>query len=129
NIVVSNTVDYDAAPPEWVQEPTNQEVAFGKEFRYDLNATDFSGLGTWGLNDTTNFAIDSNGVITNAVGLALGVYALNVSVSDSQGYTRSAEFTVTVQTTAQPYLTLYAVAGVGAFVIVALAVVVMKKRG
>jgi hypothetical protein len=132
NINVSDTVDYDAAPPEWAPGPVDQMIDVGSDFRYDLNATDFSGLGTWAINDTTNFAIDSNGVITNTTALGVGSYGLNVSVSDSLGFTRAAVFDVTVQpvpTTAQPDLTLYAVAGVAGIVIIALVVVIMKKRG
>ncbi|MFW9925771.1 MAG: hypothetical protein ACFFDM_03275 [Candidatus Thorarchaeota archaeon] len=130
NINVSNTVDYDAAPPEWEPEPTNQVIELGQNFRYDLNASDFSGLGTWGLNDTTNFAIDSNGVITNAVDLELGTYGLNVSISDSQGmgYTSYAAFTVTVQSPPPMDYTLYLLLGGGGIVVVALVVLLMRKR-
>ncbi len=131
NIVVSDTVDFDAAPPEFDPKPTDKVIELGQDFRYDLNATDFSGLGTWALNDTSNFAIDSNGVITNATALTLGSYGLNVSVSDSLGFTNASVFSVTVQSvqsTAQPDLTLFAVAGVSSILIIALVVVFMKKR-
>ncbi|MHA2350738.1 MAG: hypothetical protein ACXADL_14035 [Candidatus Thorarchaeota archaeon] len=131
NIVVDDEVIFDAAPPEWT-EPSDKTIELGQDFRYDLNATDFSGLGTWAINDTTNFAIDSNGVITNTTALALGSYGLNVSVSDSLGFTRASVFKVTVEsvpTTTLPDLTLYAAAGVAGIVIIALVVVFMKKRG
>lgn len=129
NINISDTVDYDAAPPEWEPEPTDQVIELGQDFRYDLNASDFSGLGTWGLNDTTNFAIDSNGVITNEANLELGTYGLNVSVSDSNGFTRYAEFSVTVQSPLPQDYTLYLVAGGGGVVIVALVVLIFRRRG
>ncbi|MFW9793924.1 MAG: hypothetical protein ACFFEE_06475 [Candidatus Thorarchaeota archaeon] len=130
NINVSNTVDYDKAPPEWEPEPTNQVIDLGQDFTYDLNASDFSGLGAWGLNDTTNFAIDTDGVITNAVDLALGVYGLNVSVSDTNGFTSSATFTLTVQSSEPPPVdyTLYLLLGGGGIVIIALVVLQMRKR-
>ena len=129
NIVVNDTVDFDAAPPEWEPEPTDQVIDLGQDFRYDLNATDHSELGTWAINDTSNFAIDSNGVITNIVDLDVARYALNVSVSDSLGYTKSAEFTVTVITIPQPDFTLYVLAGGAGILIVALVILFMKKRG
>ena len=130
--MISDSVDYDAAPPKWDPVPIDQLIDLGQDFRYDLNATDFSGLGTWAINDTTNFAIDSNGVITNTTALTLGSHGLNVSVSDSLGFTRAAVFSLTVQPvqiTAQPDLTLYLIAGGAGIVIVALVVLFMKKRG
>jgi len=89
-------------PPSWDQTPTDQIVEFGNAFRYDLNATDFSGIGVWWVNDTTNFAIDGTGVITNAVLLTIRVYSLRVNVSDTLGYTQTATITVTVQDTTTP---------------------------
>jgi hypothetical protein len=133
NILVSDTVDFDAASPEWEPEPTDQVIELGQDFRYDLNATDFSGVDTvtWTVNDTTNFAIDSSGVITNIVDLAVGTYGLDVSVSDNGGYTRSAIFTVTVESPEAPQppdITLYLMLGGGGIVIVALVVILMRKR-
>jgi hypothetical protein len=132
NLVIDDNITYDAAPPEWNPEPVDKMIDVGTNFRYDLNATDFSGLGTWNLNDTTKFAIDSNGVITNNTALVLGSYGLNVTVSDSLGFTRAAVFSVTVQPAqidAQPDLTLYLIAGGAGIIIIALVIVFMKKRG
>ncbi len=127
--MVSDTVDFDAAPPEWTQEPTDQVIELGQDFRYDLNATDFSGVEDWWLNDTTNFVMDYNGVIYNTVDLEFGTYALNVSVDDTLGFTQSAVFTVSVQIPPSPALGFYAGVAGGAIVIIALVVVFMKKRG
>jgi len=133
NIVVSNTVDFDKAPPEWEPKPPNQFIELGEDFRYDINASDFSGVdsSTWALNDTTNFAIDSDGVITNLVDLELGTYGLNVSVSDTGGFTNSTTFTVTVESPdvpPPPDITLYLILGGTGIVIVALVVLLMRKR-
>jgi hypothetical protein len=131
NLFVYDNVIYDAAPPEWSPTPTDQVVELGQDFRYDINATDFSGLGTWTVNDTTNFAIDSNGVVTNVLDLTVGTYGLNVSVSDTGGFTRSAVFKVLVEssTPTPPDLIMYVAVGGGALVVIALVVVFMKKRG
>lgn len=128
NIVVDSNITYDAAPPEWDQEPIDQKIGLGQDFRYDLNATDFSGLGSWVLNDTTNFAIDSNGIITNLVDLEDGRYGLNVSVSDSLGNARSAQFDVIVNAPQPVDLTLYFLLGGGGIIIVALVVLLMRKH-
>ncbi|MFW9869848.1 MAG: hypothetical protein ACFFEL_09500 [Candidatus Thorarchaeota archaeon] len=129
NIVVYDNITYDAVPPEWDQVPVDQTIDFGQDFRYDLNATDSSGVEAWELNDTTNFTIDSNGIITNLVDLESGRYSLNVSVSDSLGYTRSAQFDVIVNPPPPPPdLTIYLLWGGGGIVIVALVVLLMRKR-
>ncbi|MFX1483966.1 MAG: hypothetical protein ACFFCP_12365 [Promethearchaeota archaeon] len=129
NIVIYDNITYDKAPPEWAPAPVDQMIDYGTDFRYDLNATDFSGLGTWSINDTTNFAIDSNGVVTNVVDLEVARYTLNVSVSDSQGYARSAVFDVVVRQLFGSDLTLYLLAGGAGVVIVALVVLFMRRRG
>lgn len=130
NIVVSDSVDYDAAPPEWKPQPTDQTIDVGQDFRYDLNATDHSGIGSWGLNDTSNFAIDSNGVITNVLDLEVGNYGLNVSVSDTLGFTRATEFTVTVEEVSPPPIEAlpYLVVGGGVLLIVLVVVLIRSRR-
>lgn len=96
-------IDVDAlAPPEWVEEPTDQTVEFGDSFYYDLNATDLSGLDRWWLNDTARFAIDVDGVITDVVLLPVGKYGLKVWVNDTLGLTQMSTFTVTVHDTTPP---------------------------
>jgi hypothetical protein len=89
-------------PPSWDQIPTDKVVEFGNSFRYDLNASDFSGIGSWWINDTTHFAVDTTGVITNKISLSVGVYGLRVNVTDRLGNLLSATFKVTVQDTIAP---------------------------
>ena len=69
--------------PTWDQTPTDQEIQDGEQFRYDLNASDPSGIDYWWINDTTNFNIDSNGVITNATILPIGNYTVEIKAYDS----------------------------------------------
>ncbi len=92
----------DAAPPTWVEPPTDQYAEFNNPFHYDLNATDPSGIDTWWLNDTTNFAINFEGEITNTSYLAIIKYGLQVWVNDSNNHILSANFTITVQDTSPP---------------------------
>ncbi|MFX1577092.1 MAG: hypothetical protein ACFFCF_07940 [Promethearchaeota archaeon] len=94
-----------AAPPAWVQTPTDQTLELGQDLSYNLDATDRSGLDTWWINDTTTFAIDNSGLITNTIALAVGVYGLQVSVNDTLGYIQSASFTVAVEDTTDPEIT------------------------
>jgi V8-like Glu-specific endopeptidase len=101
-VITSYQLDVDATAPTWTQTPTNQVYEFGTSFRYNLNATDPSAIDTWWINDTTNFAIDTAGVITNALPLAVGVYGLQVSVNDTFDNTQTTTFTVTVEDTTSP---------------------------
>ncbi|MGY5881852.1 MAG: NosD domain-containing protein, partial [Candidatus Thorarchaeota archaeon] len=90
------TVNVVSVFPTWIELPTDQLVTYPKTFRYDLNATDYDGLDLWRINDTVNFAIDQDGIITNATNLAIGDYALQVSVNDTKGNTITAAFKVKV---------------------------------
>jgi hypothetical protein len=91
-----------AAAPAWVQPPTDQTLELGQDLSYNLDATDRSGLDTWWINDTTNFAIDSSGLITNAIALTVGAYGIQVSVNDTLGHVQSASFAVIVDDTTDP---------------------------
>ncbi len=87
----------DTTLPSWAPEPTDQYIDFGDGLNYDLNATDLSGIGSWELNDTTYFNVDSNGVITNITSINVGVYWLEVRVNDTFDNQRTKAFRVIVQ--------------------------------
>jgi glutamyl endopeptidase len=85
----------DTVVPTWDQTPTDQFVVWNVSFSYDLNATDaLSGISNWAVNDTTNFSISSQGVITSIGTLAAGTYGLEVTVIDEAGNSISASFSV-----------------------------------
>jgi len=83
--------------PAWVEPPANQTVWEGTPLRYDLNATDSSGLGHWWVNDTAHFVIDAAGVVRNATILLARVYGLQVCVDDIYGNTLTTTFVVVVK--------------------------------
>ena len=87
----------DTTSPEWSQVPTGQYVEYNNELRYDLNATDPSGIDHWWLNSTMYFQIDSSGVITNISSLWWPrVVWLRVMVYDPLGNSATAIFSITV---------------------------------
>jgi len=93
----------DTAGPEWLQIPTNQIVEYTDEFRYNLNATDPSGIVQWWLNTTAQFLIDSSGVITNTSSLWFpGTYWLEVRAFDPYDNYASAIFSITVTDSVLP---------------------------
>lgn len=83
--------------PTWDVLPTDQIIEYGDNFSYDLDASDTSGINNWWINDTVNFAIDSEGLITNIVSLSGGVYWLEVRAYDAYSHYCSAIFKVTVE--------------------------------
>jgi hypothetical protein len=96
NVTVSDTIDYDAVAPEWDPPIYNQHVMSGESFYYDVNATDSSGIDKWWIDDTENFIIDDEGVITNITDIFEGQYPITVGVNDTLGYTRTQPFTLIV---------------------------------
>ena len=145
NDSVTVTTDIVFSAPEWTTTPIDQEINEGDTLSYQISATDPSGIGGYAVNDTTNFAIDSSGLITNVGTLAPGVYGLNVSVWDIYDNEVFQIITITVlpaattptsSTTTSPTspttlpvdpMLLIAVAG-GALVLIVI-VVLMRKRG
>jgi hypothetical protein len=92
----------DTTDPTWDSPPTDQIVEYGNDLNYDLDASDLLGIASWEINDTINFNIDSNGIITNVGTLTVGDYGLEVRAYDPSGNYCSATFTVTVQDTTDP---------------------------
>ena len=95
NVNVTNTIDIDPDPPVLVN-PENKEILENETFFLDLEATDYSPISKWWLNDTEHFAIDSNGDITNTTILTPGTYGIRVSVNDTLNNIKTVEFTLTV---------------------------------
>jgi len=91
----------DAFPPEWVVLPSNQTCELGRQFEYQLNVSDISAIDSWWLNDT-RFQVNSDGLVSNATWLPVGVYWVRVWVNDTWGNTQTATFKVTVQDTTPP---------------------------
>ncbi|UCE11115.1 MAG: hypothetical protein JSW61_04035 [Candidatus Thorarchaeota archaeon] len=98
NVTVTNDlITIDKAPPIWIPtELDNKTIELNQPLRYDLNASDPSGIDSWWLNDTVRFAIDNEGVVTNRTTLGIGEYGIHVWVNDTQGYTLDGSFTVIV---------------------------------
>ncbi|MFX1582411.1 MAG: clostripain-related cysteine peptidase [Promethearchaeota archaeon] len=83
-------------PFQWEDIPSNQVIYFNNHFSYDLNATPEALVDTWEINDTTNFAINSQGTITNNTQLYPGIYGIYVSVNSTEGDFLEASFSVIV---------------------------------
>ncbi|MFX1392465.1 MAG: hypothetical protein ACFFAH_02720 [Promethearchaeota archaeon] len=96
------TIVTDTTPPTWDEAPTDQTIEFGSPFSYDVNASDANGIDSYNINDTTNFQVDGNGVITNATALTIGVYWLEINASDPSNNNATATIKITVEDTTDP---------------------------
>lgn len=81
NINVSDTI-----APSWDEYPDNLSIVFGTQVRIDANASDYSNINAYTVNDTTRFWINStNGTIVNVTPLGAMNYYINLSVTDTSG--------------------------------------------
>jgi hypothetical protein len=118
-----------ASPPTWDQAPTNQLLRLGSPFRYDVNASDPVGIDHCWVNDTTHFAIDTAGVITNAASLSMDVYEVEVRAYDAYMNYCSATFSITVQVeTTTPPIPGFPMDATGLGLVVALGTLVAVRR-
>jgi hypothetical protein len=121
----------DTAAPTWTVTPTNQILDYDEPLSYQLQASDPSGIASWIVNDTANFAISTSGLLTNATTLAPGIYYLEITVTDEYSHSVTVTITITVNEPSVPYdptTLMFAVGGVGAAVVIILLVVVLKKK-
>jgi len=63
--------------PKWDQTPEDQLIQEGDSFFYDVNASDTSGV-AYSIDDTVNFNITPEGIITNSSSLSVGDYPLEI---------------------------------------------------
>lgn len=127
NVTVGGFPIPDGAPPEWDPEPVDQMIDAGSNFYYDLNATDYSGLDHWWINNTEYFAIDDDGVISNVDVLEAGIYVIGVSVNDTKGNTQTGSFRLTVREHPPGIPLEFVIGGIGVTVII-LVLVIWKSR-
>jgi len=64
---------------------SNQEVESSSAFGYDIDAYDSNGISCFTVNDTTNFAMNCSGYLSNNTALSAGLYWLNITVNDTIG--------------------------------------------
>jgi len=88
-------------PPSWDEPIMDLYLESGQEFRLDLNASAPTPI-TWWLNDTIHFAMGQQGVITNLVDLSVGMYGLEVRVTNAYGIYRTGAFALFVVDTIVP---------------------------
>ena len=135
NIYVDDEIILDPDGPPTLNLPDDQEILENETFFLDLEASDYSGISTWWVNDTEHFTIDSVGDITNATILTPGIYGIQVSVNDTLNNIKTVEFTLTVHEVTPidngsglDLMTLILMAGGGVLVIIVIVVLVKSRK-
>ncbi|MFW9971594.1 MAG: WD40 repeat domain-containing protein [Candidatus Odinarchaeota archaeon] len=99
---VINITVVDTTPPSWDSYPVDQLVELGNELYYDVDASDFSGIASYWINDTINFNIDANGLIVNANSLSTGDYWIEIRAYDPFDNYCSFIIKITVSSSVKP---------------------------
>lgn len=97
-------VDYDSGAPIWNPIPSERVAEYAHPFSYEVNAQDPSGIQSYWVNDTTNFQINDDGLISNKRTLSIGEHWIEVRAIDPNGNMNSSTFKITVQDTIAPGL-------------------------
>ncbi len=98
HLIPGTSSNQDPAPEfgmSWTPTPSDQTINLGEDLSYDLNI-DYSYWEDheWTINNTAQFSVDSQGVVTNIVHLSAGDYPLEVTVRG--GGVLSGVFTLSV---------------------------------
>lgn len=88
-------------PSTWTQSPVDQVVEFGFLIICDLNVTAYIPI-IWDLNNSL-FRIDDEGMVTSWFPLPIGIYGIEVVVTDIRGHNITGSFRVSVQDTTAPH--------------------------
>ena len=85
----------DLTPPE-LDGPSIIIATVGANISIQYTATDPSGIQSWSVNDTINFEISSNGLLTLIGDLPVGNYTLLLEVADPHGHATNLFITVAI---------------------------------
>ena len=81
--------------PEWDEIPEDQTILEGEPFFYDVNTTETLGV-KYSINNTVNFNITPEGIITNSLNLSVGVYPLEIRAYNTYYNTTTATINIIV---------------------------------
>jgi len=84
------------SPPIWNVNPSDIVFKEADSLRYNINASDLSGIDFYWINDTSHFQVDENGVITSLNTLSPGEYWIEVRAYDPNGLYCSEVIKITI---------------------------------
>lgn len=92
----------DTTAPTWIYAPHHIYVEYGDAVEFHLDAEDPFGISSWTISDTENFSISETGCIVSNELLDVGIYGLEVTVTDTNDNSQSESFNVIIQDTTSP---------------------------
>ena len=99
---IFRVVCVDTSLPTWATQPTDKSVEYGDNLMFQLDAVDLDGIQYYWLNDTDHFSVDSEGLVTNATFLSVGIYCLEVAAFDPSLNNCTATMIIVVSDTTSP---------------------------
>jgi parallel beta-helix repeat protein len=119
----------DLTPPE-IDGPAHIVITFGAAVSEQFSAVDPSGIASWAVNDTVNFAVSSTGLLTSIADLPVGDYNVRITVTDTHGHSSFVDVLISVNPVTDGGFpaTMILIAGAGGAVIVIVVVVVLIKK-
>lgn len=93
----------DSTPPYFTTIPANAEVEYGTNWNgVYFNATDETGFGTYSINDTTHFSINSTGFFNWTGQLSVGNYYVNITINDTSNNLNSTVYNLNITDSTSP---------------------------
>jgi len=89
----------DTVSPYFTTTQSSLSIYLGSSVNVTFTGKDDIEFGTYSINNTENFSINSNGNLYNITVLPLGTYNINVTINDSSNNINSTIFTITVSNT------------------------------
>ena len=93
---------FTPTPVVWSHALSNQFVELGNDFVYDLDVTSSAPIYQWTVSPGQYFVIDNEGIIRDRGDLEVGIYNLDVTVTNIYGLGAEGSFSVTVVDTINP---------------------------
>ncbi|MGY5873937.1 MAG: CARDB domain-containing protein, partial [Candidatus Thorarchaeota archaeon] len=117
----------DTVAPSISDPVTHFQIETGTPLSVNLTFYDFSGVASYEVNDT-RFAIDEDGLLTNAVVLPIGNYSIEVSVTDVHGNTATIAITVAIYQSSNQAFLFYAILTFSSVAIGGLIIILILRR-
>jgi hypothetical protein len=80
---------------------STQSIRQNQSLIYQIEASDPSGIANYS-EDSSNFTINSSGILTNSTELTIQSYSVNISVTDTLGFSSSTVLTIEVSAIPDP---------------------------
>jgi len=94
---LTTTSGTDSTPPTFTTIPTNDSIVYKEVWGgVTFVGTDETSFGTYSVNDTTNFQINSTGYLNVTGILGVGEYYVNVTINDSTGNENSTIYNLNI---------------------------------